>query len=186
MIITYLSDTDELSLKSDEIDALITSIDYSSIIIKGTKTCGTELSQEYTTDELNTPTDDFKFTLDTENSRIIVKPIFFGLTSYTDGVYYLNVRLVKPDDAGYVEFSNCLFVDITYKCSVASLLKNIISENKNLQDNEKISTIIHILHYALVNGSNCGCNCTEMCTVFNELTSLLSNIDPQIQNDCGC
>ena len=189
MTITHLPLTDELALSSDEIDTFISSIEsspYSSIVITGTKTCSTEVEQEYTVEEIQAPTEDFKYTIDVENSRLLVKPTFFGITDYLDGIYHLDVKLVKVDDAGYIQFSNCLFVDITYKCKVAANLKNIILENKNLQDNEKVSSIIHILHYSLVNGSNCDCNCAEMCIVFNELTNLLTNINPQILQDCGC
>lgn len=127
-----------------------------------------------------TNTDKAEFTID----GLKIYPLFFGLSAFTDGVYNFSVKRFE-DNAGTVLESNCLFVDITYKCKVATLLKCIIEENKK-KDTEKLSTTIHILHYALVNGSNCGCNCTEMCEVFRELTTLLANVDPQITNDCGC
>lgn len=89
MTITHLPLTDELALSSDEIDTFISSIEsspYSSIVITGTKTCSTEVEQEYTVEEIQAPTEDFKYTIDVENSRLLVKPTFFGITDYLDGI----------------------------------------------------------------------------------------------------
>lgn len=117
-------------------------------------------------------------------TSITIWPAFFGLTEFTDGIYKFEVKIYEIGQGTTLE-SNCIFIDITFKCKVAALLKNIITENKT-KSGEKLSTTAHILHYALFNGSNCGCNCEEMCQVFTYLNDLLSNLDPQIFVDCGC
>lgn len=115
---------------------------------------------------------------------IFLTPAFFGLTSITDGIYKVTLKFVK-DNGAYIAETNCAFIDVTIKCKVAALLQNILQESK-INGSEKVSTIAHILHYALFNGSNCGCNCAELCKVYAELVGLLENIDPLITNDCGC
>lgn len=119
------------------------------------------------------------------NDAIYIKPEFFNLQELNDGIYKFNVKYIKVDEVGYLEEQNCSFIDVTTKCRVASVLQNILKESKEL-GSEKSSTIIHILHYALVNGSNCGCNCPDLCQVYKELIDMLDSIDPQITNDCGC
>lgn len=110
-------------------------------------------------------------------------PLFFGLTEFVDGVYSFTFKRFKEGET--IIETNCFFVDVTYKCKVASLLKCLLEENRQ-RTSEKISTNAHLLHYALVNDSNCGCNCEEMCEAFKELRNLLNSVDPTITNDCGC
>ena len=184
MTITYLSEEVNKYLKivGTEVASFITDIaDYVDVTVTGIKTCGTPVILTLDTTEILS--DESLFYV--EDDVLYINPLFFGLTDYTDGIYNITIKFNKGDEEGYVLTSNCIFVDVTYKCKVAALLQNIIKENEK-GNNEKISTIIHILHYSLSNGSNCGCNCTELCTVFNELTDLLTNIDTQILNDCGC
>ena len=123
-----------------------------------------------------------EFTVD---NKIKIFPGFFGLTEFIDGIYKFSIKRYQPGEGTVIE-SNCLFIDMTLKCKVATLLGYIIEENKTRDSEEKIATIAHLLHYSLVNGSNCGCNCEEMCEVFRELNALLVNVDPTITNDCGC
>lgn len=122
------------------------------------------------------------------DDSIYINPEFFNDNiAFISGVYSFSIKWTKEDSSGWVEESNCAFVDIDndIKCKVASVLQNILKESQKL-DPEQCSGIIHLLHYALVNGSNCGCNCTELCTVYKELVDLLNTIDPQIVNNCGC
>lgn len=109
---------------------------------------------------------------------IYITPAFFGATTFRDGIYKFDLKYVQADDAGFINESNCAFIDITTKCKVASTL------NKLLEEGEETTAIIHLLHYSLVNGSNCGCNCADLCKVYIELASLLSDITETI--DCGC
>lgn len=188
MIISFITDealggllkvvSDELSNFEDNIE------DFTDVSLTGClNCCGSSTTLAYDTTEV----------LDAENSQfyiaegaLYVKPIFFGLSEFVDGIYKLDIKFVAANSGGYTLISNCAFIDILYKCKVASLLQNIISENKAPENTEKVSTIVHLLHYALFNGSNCGCNCEELCSVFDGLTELLNNVNPLIQNDCGC
>jgi hypothetical protein len=113
---------------------------------------------------------------------LYIKPGMFSSNVFRDGIYSLTVKSIKAS-GGFVEENNCAFIDITTKCRVAATL-NRIKEEADLKE-EQVSTLIHILHYALVNGSNCICNCVELCKVYAELQDLIKNIDPQITN-CGC
>lgn len=115
---------------------------------------------------------------------LYITPGLFNLTELMDGIYKITIKIIKDDNSYSLETS-CAFIDITTKCQVASVLHNLLQESK-VAGTEKVSTAVHLLHYALVNGSNCGCNCEELCQVYTELYGLLSNIDPQITNDCGC
>lgn len=115
---------------------------------------------------------------------IYIKPIFFGLAAIKDGIYKVDVKMFDTD-GNFVLESNCAFIDISFKCLVASVLQNIMKEAE-AGDTEGLSTIIHLLHYGLTNGSNCGCNCDELCEVFTQLNTLLISLDPKIQNNCGC
>lgn len=196
MLIQYLEeDLGAIRIIADEIAALIIGIDtdpptYIKVQITAKINCGSDVVVSYLFSEsLTDDTHKFYFTNNTLD-KLIIFPSFFGITEFKDCIVRFDIKMFKSDEegniTGYVLISNCAFIDVTYKCRVAALLQNIISENKNGNDNEKVSTITHLLHYALFNGSNCGCNCEELCDVFEELTSLIQGIDPQIINDCGC
>lgn len=111
---------------------------------------------------------------------LYILPSFFSLTEFVDSIYRFEVKIYKEDS--WTSETNCAFVDITIKCKVASLLQGLIQESLD-QKIEQCSTMLHLLHYALVNGSNCGCNCEELCIVFRELIKLLGT---QVISDCGC
>lgn len=186
MVITYLGNpTFKLSVVSSEITNFIADIvSYSGIEITASKNCtDTPIVKEYNTTDI---------LLDTSNFYIVggvlyIRPQLFGTILFEDGVYKIEIRFKKP--AGHIIITNCIFVDISFKCKVATLLKALLEESGNTNRTkgiEKTSTAIHLLHYSLTNGSNCGCNCFELCAVFNELCILLSGIDLQITNDCGC
>ena len=188
MTITLVDDY--LLIESEAISEVIaTPSDYLKLEVSGNINCCTSNCAE----QVTTVTFDNPFTTTTKleltGTGLKVFPAFFGLTSFIDGIYRFEIKrypdpLTGVSDTLYEQ--NCIFVDVTFKCKVASQLKYIIAENKNKGDTEKVATIIHLLHYALVNGSNCGCNCAEMCEVFKELNTILNTINPQISSDCGC
>lgn len=113
---------------------------------------------------------------------LYLTPKFFNLDSIIDGIYKITLKYNKADNS-YVEETNCSFVDITIKCKVANSL-NLLLQESNDSNLEKLGSTIHLLHYALVNGSNCGCNCTELCQCYAALIDLLNNV-PQTDN-CDC
>jgi hypothetical protein len=136
-----------------------------------------------------TPYTEILFSLSSLNSKsflaadgLYISPEFFSSTTLKDGVYRFDLKFIKASNAGYVIESNCAFIDVTTKCKVATLLNDL--KNEAISKNEDTSTIAHILHYALINGSNCGCNCDALCDVYKELYDLITNIEPV--PDCGC
>ena len=185
--LTYLPQFNILQADNDAIANLTSNpSNYASVEMTATLTCGTAIVKAYATGDLYDTTKEFYYF---ENS-IWITPLMFGLviptdgsSGFIDGVYSVTIKIIDSSN-GYTIYSNCIFIDITYKCQVAGLLDNIIAENQ--KGGEQTATIAHILHYSLVNGSNCGCNCAAMCENFNSLCSLLGNASAQINNDCGC
>lgn len=181
MTITYLVDQNLIKVEAPEITTFVADIDnYSTVTTTGNK-CGSgnTVIPYDTTEILNVNSQVYII-----GNILYIRPTFFGSSVFVDNIYKFSIKFTL-EGGGYTLIENCIFIDITYKCKVAAYLKNIIEENADVNDNEKISTIIHLLHYSLVNGSNCGCNCSQLCEVFNELKLLLLNTKPENTN-CGC
>ena len=174
MKITYLPDINRLRVDEPTVSA--GSGLYTSVEAAVTLNCGAELVEEYDTVQILDTVNSKFYLLPTELDSLYFKPEMFGLTTFIDGIYYIRLNLWKPA-GGYTQMANCAFVDVTFKCKVAQLLEGVISSGLN--------TMAHMLHYSLTNGSNCGCNCDELCVNFALLGEILTE-SPQIRNDCGC
>lgn len=118
------------------------------------------------------------FYIDTATNLVYVNPSAFGLSTLSDGVYRCNLRFLFADNSGSEYDISCIFVDINIKCTLSNYLEGLIA-------GEDTSSIAYLLHYALTNGSNCGCNCDELCEVFNALNEIITDTTTQT-NDCGC
>jgi hypothetical protein len=116
------------------------------------------------------------------SEEIIVKSSFFGKTAIEDGIYKFAVKYTKVNNAGFITETNCTFIDVTIKCKVASLLNKLKEEADSKEEDS--STLAHVLHYALTNGSNCNCNCDELVTIYTELNKLL--INTTVEDCSGC
>lgn len=188
MVIKYLADVDtpKISITAPQVtDFLDSPDDYTGISIVASLTCPvTPITQFYDVEDLELTTSKFYVAEVDGIDTLFINPSLFSGTTFVDGIYKFAVKFVKVDGSSIL-ITNCIFIDITMSCKVASTMASILEE-ATLVTNEKTATIIHLLHYALVNGSNCGCNCDDMCTVFNGLKNLLLDLDPQILNDCGC
>lgn len=179
MTITYLKDDDLLKVEASEIVSFSNNlVDYLNFKIDATITCGTTITGTLNTTDIIDNSQNFYV----EDHILYIKPAFFGLTTFKDGIYKLEITLIGTSSQTVIK--NCTFVDISIKCKLSAYLGFIVEENKSLSTLEKIYTSAHIFHYALLNGSNCGCNCTEMCTVYNNLIDILEN-NP-VTTDCGC
>lgn len=179
MLTITLMDNGSILLNSETIQTMIANQDeFYKVKIDATINCCPQLYSQTRFLPLQ-PNSYFAFSA----SGIEVKPAFFNVVSpnkIIDGVYHFNVKIFTTEDNYHYE-ENCTFIDLTIKCKVATYLDAL---NDKGEDGE-IATNVHILHYALVNGSNCGCNCTDMCNVYKQLYDILKPVTPQLQS-CGC
>lgn len=115
---------------------------------------------------------------------LYIKPQFVVDATLEDGIYTVTLKFNKTNGAGHIIESSCAFIDVEIKCRLAANLSNMADNNTAGN-----AYSLYLLHYALVNGSNCGCNCEDLCKVYNQLlielskTSISTNIT---QEDCGC
>ena len=179
MKITYYNpdeDTKLLLITAPEIDDLIENTsDYESVKLTANVNCNDDLEQEYDIDDIADV--DNKFYISSSAGGILVTASMFSISEVADGIYFIQVKLAK--DQEFIIIQNCAFMDVDYKCKVAAYGKTILT-------GDSTSTNVHILHYALTNGSNCGCNCDGLCLIFNELKKILDNSDLVVNNDCEC
>lgn len=113
---------------------------------------------------------------------LYLKPELFEMEYIEDGVYSVTVKITHDD--GHITESNCAFIDITIACQVADKLSDLIVESTK-KTIEPVATIIHMLHYGITNGSNCGCNCADLCKAYKELICLIDTTQTTT-SDCGC
>ena len=178
MIIKYSNN--KIEIEAVELSAFIANIsNYVGVKITTTINCGTEFKSSFTTADMVDNTKNVYI----QDSTLYILPQYFSGNEFANGVYKIIVEFTTA--TGYIIMQNCYFVDRNMACKVSSLLQNIVKENEN-SDIEPIGTMAHLLHYALFNGSNCGCNCSEMCEIFKVLQDLLDNVDTKLVNDCGC
>ena len=97
-----------------------------------------------------------------------------GTTKFPDGVYKVVFTGIKADDSVTTE-SNCFFMDCSTSCEVAKYIKNLLKTPADVE--------AHLLHFGLVNGSNCNCNCDEMCSLYTKLYNILNNTEACL---CNC
>lgn len=114
-------------------------------------------------------------------NSLFLRADLFDESDLKDGVYKVDLKLSKEDS--HITESNCAFIDITVACQVANKLKDLL-DSSSKKNKEPVATMIHLLHYAITNGSNCGCNCDDLCKGYKELACLLDNT--KITTDCGC
>ncbi len=184
MIIQYLNEGGLLAVKSQEIIDFTSSITaYTSVtVVSHITTSQTIHTKSSSIAEISNIAKDFYIA----NDIIYIKPSFYSLTKFIDGIYHISITLFKVDSAAApIKIEACAFVDITLKCKVAAYLKELLDEAESTKI-EKIGTIVHLLHYGLINASNCKCSCDEMDEVFNHLINLLFGISTKILDDCGC
>ena len=103
---------------------------------------------------------------------LFISPGIFDLETFGNGIYTVNLTLTETNGSIYTD-TQCGFVDCDIKCRIADML-DTLSEN----------TIIHIIYQALVEASNCSCQCDKLCKLYEELLRELGDL-PQ-NSDCGC
>ena len=106
---------------------------------------------------------------------IYIDPRFFGLTNFQDAVYSFTIRYAS--NGNIITESTCFFFDCETACKVSARVTELMNCNK-------VATNIFLLHYTLTEGSNCGCNCDELCEIFTKLCQELGGSDSC--SNCGC
>lgn len=179
MLVITLMDNGSILLNSPSIQTMFNNQDeYLQVKVEGTINCCPQLYSHTALMPL-VDSDYLAFS----SAGIEVKPKFFDVITpnkIIDGVYHFNVKIFSTEDQYHYE-EDCAFMDITFKCKVAAYIDQLNS----IFEEGQIATNVHILHYALTNGSNCGCNCQALCDTFKQLYDLLKPTSPQIQG-CGC
>lgn len=116
------------------------------------------------------------------DNSLYISPALFGDTTLEDEVYQVTVKLKRVSDNGFITETSCAFIDVTTRCKVGSQLATL-SEGEFSETTDNLL----LLHYALTVGSNCGCNCPDLCKVYGELLSLIDAVsNTNITTDCGC
>lgn len=112
-------------------------------------------------------------------SAFVIPPSFFGFNNESnlpDGIYEFEITFTT-DTGDLIIESTCFFLDCNIKCEVSKRLKELLNCNKS-------GTNIFLMHYTLTEGSNCGCNCTELCEIYKRLCTSLG--DDETCTNCGC
>jgi hypothetical protein len=108
-------------------------------------------------------------------TSMLVSPSFFSLLNYVDGVYSFTLTYTT-ESGDIITETNCFFLDCVTACNVSTKLQSLMTQDKT-------ATNFFLLHYTLTEGSNCGCNCTELCEIFTKLCNELNSSDTC---NCGC
>ena len=110
------------------------------------------------------------------SNMMYIAPSFFNMMNFTDGVYSFTLTFNNGGQVITTE-SNCFFLDCKTGCEVSTKIKELEEAS-----NPKNATNIFLLHYTLTEGSNCGCNCDELCEIFRKLCNNLNSTSCL----CGC
>lgn len=108
---------------------------------------------------------------------LLLSPDFFAQgNAFQDGVYTITLTYIDLN-GNIITETNCFFLDCNTACLVSTKIKELEEAS-----NEKNATNIFLLHYTLTEGSNCGCNCEELCEIFRKLCTNLNSTSCL----CGC
>lgn len=112
-----------------------------------------------------------------DGAALLLSPMFFaqGL-NFQDGVFTITLNYINSE-GNIITETNCFFLDCNTGCTVSTKIKELQEAS-----NEKNATNIFLLHYTLIEGSNCGCNCDELCEIFRKLCTNLNSSSCL----CGC
>ena len=108
------------------------------------------------------------------NNTILLKPSFFGLESFIDGIYSMTTIVTTTDNV-LIEEQACFFWD----CEMAGKLQ--LYTDGTECDPHKMHLLL--MHYTLTQSSNNACNCENMYDIFSYLALSLNNVTNE---DCGC
>lgn len=116
------------------------------------------------------------------SDTLYIAPSFYNIDKLIDGVYKVKIKATKVNGS-WVEEENCAFIDCETKCKVADFVTAFLSNDLDKKDE---ALYVTMTHYALVNASNCGCNCKELCDLYFTLSETLATRTPITnQNICS-
>ena len=115
------------------------------------------------------------YTIDNKVIKLEPGVLGTGTTVFPDGVYKVVVTQIEDGGAPITTESNCFFMDCSTSCEVAKYVKNLLKTPADVE--------AHLLHFGLVNGSNCNCNCDELCSLYSKLYNILNNTETCL---CNC
>lgn len=107
--------------------------------------------------------------------NLIIKPEFYitGALKFVDGVYSIKVILDNGDETFTID-NNCAFIDCNYTCLINGMILNALASDDKGKKEEGL--FMSMALYTLEEGSNCGCNCSEMVALFKKIrVDLLNN-----------
>lgn len=107
---------------------------------------------------------------------VIITPAFFSLDAFVEGIYKF-VFTGHQTTGNSVLRQGCYFLDITLKCRLT-----VPTDTSCGGDRATINYLM--MHYSLVAGSNCNCECTDLYNIYDYLNTHLP-LDPNTE-DCGC
>lgn len=173
MIATLNSDCSTLTLNSDAL-LEVSGKTFTSLLLKSRSNCSS------TETSLNISS----LIPEIENNEVSIPATAFysdaSKTNYCDGIYYFELEITylieETGQAFQVNDGACKLVDCDLKCKVLEYY--IETKDKKA----------YYQYYALQQGNDCdSCYCTEMCSLYTELKTLLNDNDISIgSNGCGC
>jgi hypothetical protein len=107
------------------------------------------------------------YLIDVPTGTITIKE--FAVSTFTDGIYKIDMTIFDDEGTGVLD-ENCVFFDCLTKCLVGAEIDKLLAT-----DLKNIDTEIHMIHWGLTTASTCGCNCDEMCELYNRLIALLQS-----------
>jgi hypothetical protein len=157
MTITYNSDTDVITISSDNL-ASFANID--TVTLKSKINCeGSEYTVEIEEEDV------------VGTSYSIVNSSFYSVDELDDGVYSFELIIEYSDDTNDIKEVNCLFINNDTRCDVAEGLAMGWDVD------------VALAYYILDNATNCACNCEYLCALYK----LIDSYEPSECGDCqGC
>jgi len=112
--------------------------------------------------------------LDTDNNKYVLLPADLSQTTkISDGVLHLTLTKTVTSSGDTTKQYSCLFVDCDTKCELIEFLASNSTSNA------------YAYYQVLTHLNTCtDCSCTDACTIWNYLQTLLGNTTQT--NDCGC
>ena len=107
--------------------------------------------------------------------NVIITPTFFNSLQLTEGVYSIEWTLHTIQNQLLTE-SACYFLEKSLKCRLLGVKEIDCRDRKQLD--------FTLLHYSLIQASNCNCDCEKMNIIYQYLNKHLP-LTPNTE-DCGC